>query len=156
MFVVVIKSSHLPAEDGGLGSGNHEHEGVPGQVGGSAPSGGAEGVTKFHTSGGKMKITSDLKVKASKSGKTTVTIKKGSEIEGIYSFAGKGSNKNLVVSGLLAEQYGGKPGEWGHLCGFATVLTVSGELANAELHWFEHDDIGQIGFKVKPRGGDLL
>ncbi len=149
----IIKSSHLPAEDGGPGSGNHEHEGVPGQVGGSAPSGGAEGVTKFPTSGGKMKITSDLKVKASKSGKTTVTIKKGSEIEGIYSFAGKGSDKNLVVSGRLSKQFGGKPGEWGHLCGFATVVAADGSEYRREIHWFEHDDIGQIKFKVKIRQG---
>ena len=138
--------------DGGPGSGNFGHEGVPGQVGGSAPSG-AEGVTKFPTVGGKMQITSDLKVKASKSGKTMVTIPKGGEIEGIYSFAGKGSDKNLVVAGLLSKQFGGKPGEWGHLCGFATVVAADGSEHRIEIHWFEHDDIGQIKFKVKIRQG---
>ncbi len=34
---VIIKLPHPPTEDGGPGSGNHEHQGVPGQVGGSAP-----------------------------------------------------------------------------------------------------------------------
>ena len=37
-----VNGDGLPvAEDGGPGSGNHGHEGVPGQVGGSAPSAGA-------------------------------------------------------------------------------------------------------------------
>lgn len=98
-----------------------------------------------------MKITSDLKVKASKSGKTSVTIKEGQEIEGIYSFAGKGSDKNLVVSGLLASQLGGEPAEWAHLCGFATVTASDGTEHQAEIHWFEHDDVGQVKFKVKKR-----
>ena len=138
--------------DGGPGSGNFGHEGVPGQIGGSAPGGAAGDVTRFETVDGKMKITSDLPVKASKSGKTTVTIKAGQEIDGIYSFAGNGSDKNLVVSGLLAKQYGGKPKEWGHLCGFATVTSDDGTQGRKEIHWFEHEQIGQVGFKVKFRG----
>lgn len=146
-----IRSSET-TEDGGKGSGNHNHKGVPGQKGGSAPSGAASEATKFKTVGGKMKITSDLKVKASKSGKSTVTIKAGNEIDGIYSFAGKGSNKNLVVSGLLSKQFGGEPSEWSHLCGFATVTASNGMEKREEIHWFEHEDIGQIKFKVKKRG----
>ena len=141
------------AEDGGPGSGNHGHQGVPGQIGGSAPSGAASEATKFKTTNGKMEITSDLKVKASKSGKSKVTIKAGQEIEGIYSFAGKGSDQNLVVSGLLAKQLGGKPSEWAHLCGFAAVIEPDGTEAKREIHWFEHDEIGQVKFKVKKRGG---
>lgn len=138
-------------EDGGPGSGNHGHKGVPGQVGGSAPNGAAAEATRFVTKDGIMKVTSDLKIKASKTGKTTVMIKEGSEIGGIYSFAGKGSDKNLVVSGFLSKQYGGKPDEWGHLCGFATVVTGDGTEQRREIHWFEHKDVGQIKFKVKKR-----
>lgn len=137
--------------DGGTGSGNHGHEGVKGQRGGSKTKNSPPEITKFKTSNGSMKITSDLSVKFSKSGKSTVTIKAGEEITGIYSFAGKGSGKNLVVSGLLAKQYGGKPKEWAHLCGFADVITDKGNKYRAEIHWFEHEDVGQIKFKVKAR-----
>ncbi len=151
-FSSTIKSKET-TEDGGPGSGNHGHKGVPGQTGGSAPSGAASEATKFQTKNGKMKITSDLKVKASKSGKTSVTIKEGREIDGIYSFAGKGSDKNLVVSGLLAKQLGGKPDEWAHLCGFATITATDGTESRAEIHWFEHDDVGQVKFKIKKREG---
>ena len=99
-----------------------------------------------------MKITSNLKVKASKSGKSHVTIKEGKEITGIYSFAGKGSDKNLVVSGVLRDQYQTKDAkEWGHLCGFATVVNDKGDEYSAEIHWFEHPDVGQVGWKVKKR-----
>ena len=137
--------------DGGSGSGNHGHEGVKGQRGGSKTKNSPPEITKFKTSNGSMKITSDLSVKFSKSGKSTVTIKAGEEITGIYSFAGKGSGKNLVVSGLLAKQYGGEPKEWAHLCGFADVITDKGNKYRAEIHWFEHEDVGQIKFKVKAR-----
>lgn len=137
--------------DGGSGSGNHGHEGVKGQRGGSKTKNSPPEITKFKTSNGSMKITSDLSVKFSKSGKSTVTIKAGEEITGIYSFAGKGSGKNLVVSGLLAKQYGGEPKEWAHLCGFADVITDKGNKYCAEIHWFEHEDVGQIKFKVKAR-----
>jgi len=137
--------------DGGSGSGNHGHRGVKGQRGGSAAKSSHPKVTKFTTQNGRMKITSDLKVKASKSGKVSVTIKAGQEIEGIYSFAGKGSNANLVVSGTLSKQYGGKPKDWSHLCGYATVVNSNGSQERAEIHWFEHETVGQINFKVKKR-----
>ena len=142
--------------DGNQNSGNHGHKGVQGQVGGSAPSSGGEELTRFSTSGDRMKISSDLAVKASKSGKTMFTIKAGREIERIYSFAGKGSDQNLVVSGLLAKRLGGDPNDWSHKAGFALTTDTSGKETEREIHWFEHDEIGQTGFKVKfrnPGGG---
>lgn len=147
----IVKSKNT-SDEGNSNSGNHGHKGVPGQIGGSAPSGAASEATRFETKDGKMKITSDLKVKASKSGKSQVTIKEGKEITGIYSFAGKGSDKNLVVSGVLRDQYQTKDAkEWGHLCGFATVVNDKGDEYGAEIHWFEHPDVGQVGWKVKKR-----
>ena len=99
-----------------------------------------------------MEISSDLSLKYGKKGKATATIKQGSKIEGIYSFAGKGSTENLVVSGLLAQQYGGEAKDWSHKCGFAPIICPNGEEMDAqEIHWFEHDDVGQIKFKVKYR-----
>ena len=147
-----IVKSQTTKDEGNSNSGNHGHKGVPGQIGGSAPSGAASEATRFKTEGGKMKVTSDLKIKASKSGKSQVTIKEGGEITGIYSFAGKGSDKNLVVSGVLRDQYQTKDAkEWGHLCGFATVVNDKGDEYGAEIHWFEHPDVGQVGWKVKKR-----
>lgn len=127
------------------------HEGVKGQLGGSKKRGVPDGVTKFETKNGKMKITSDLSVKASKSGKTSVTIKAGTDITGVYVFAGKGARKPLNVATNIASQYGGKPKDWMHSCGFADVVTADGETHSAEIHWFENDDVGQIKFKVKKR-----
>lgn len=147
---VIIKSKKT-SKDGGPGSGNFNHKGVQGQVGGSASTGAASEATKFVTKNGTMEISSDLSIKASKSGKTTVTIKNGGKIEGIYSFAGKGSDNNLVQSGTIAKQYGGEAKDWSHKCGFAKVVDASGTERDAEIHWFENDDVGQIKFKVKPR-----
>lgn len=150
----IIKSQETTDEnaDGGSGSGNFGHKGVKGQTGGSAPSGSASEATKFKTSGTSMEISSDLSLKYGKKGKETATIKQGRKIEGIYSFAGKGSSENLVVSGLLSQQFGGKPQDWSHKCGFAPIVCPNGEeIERAEIHWFEHDDVGQIKFKVKYR-----
>lgn len=138
--------------DGGKGSGNFGHKGVPGQVGGSAPEGTGISITKFKTSGRVMDITSDLEVKASKSGKTTVTIKGGEKIDMIYTFAGKGSNKELRVANDLARQTNSNPKDWSHKSGFGNVVTAKGKVERAEIHWFENDKVGQIKFKVKKRG----
>lgn len=138
--------------DGGKGSGNFGHKGVPGQVGGSAPEGTGISITKFRTSGRVMDITSDLEVKASKSGKTTVTIKGGEKIDKIYTFAGKGSNKELRVANDLARQTNTDPKDWSHKSGFGNVVTAKGKVERAEIHWFENDKVGQIKFKVKKRG----
>jgi len=56
-------------EDGGPDSGNHNHEGVPGQVGGSAPNGGENNLGS-KTSG---EVTSELK-KCGKGSKVTVSV----------------------------------------------------------------------------------
>lgn len=141
-------------EDGGPGSGYPDHESIKGQLGGSAPKGAPEGITKYKTENRVMKVTSDLPVAVGKKGKTTVTIKAGEEINGIYSFAGKGSDTNLVVAGFIAKQYGGNPSDWGHLCGFSKVTDANGVKRDAEIHWFEHEEIGQIKFKVKERNAE--
>ncbi len=138
-------------EDGGEGSGNWNHKGVEGQRGGSAPKGSSVAITNYKTRDGKIEVTSDLAVKASKSGKSSVKIKAGQSISDIYTFAGSGSDQNLVMAGTLAKQYGGKPNEWSHKCGFATVEDDEGNSSNAEIHWFENPEVGQIKFKVKKR-----
>ena len=149
-FYDKLKSVLKQHTDGGKGSGNHGHEGVQGQIGGSAPNG-SSNVTRFETKNGTMKITSDLEVKFGKKSRIPVKIKSGSEITDIKSFAGKGSDKPLVKAGTIAKQHGGKPQDWSHKCGFSTVVWTDGKDRDAEIHWFENDNVGQVGFKVKPR-----
>ena len=110
-----------------------------------------KGVHKFKTVGNRMKITYDVEVKASKSGKVTFLIKADSDIEEIKTFAGKGSKNPLVMAGSLAKQYGGKPKDWSHKTGFAQVVGQNGKTSKREIHWFENDDVGQVGFKIKFR-----
>lgn len=51
-----------PNNDGGPGSGNHGHEGVPGQVGGSAPStSGPISKSSFQNGSGHFEVTGDVK-----------------------------------------------------------------------------------------------
>ena len=140
--------------DGGPGSGNFNHSGRPGEVGGSGDGGGGNNdITHFSTTGDRMRVTHDFYVKASKSGKTKFTIKAGREIERISCFAGKGSSDNLVVSGRLAKQHGGKARDWSHKLGFALTVDNHGKESMREIHWFEHETIGQLGWKVKFRNG---
>lgn len=139
-----IKSKTTTAEDGGEGSGNHGHKGVPGQVGGSAPKG-ASGVTRFPRKGSKMSITSDVKMKF---GDSDATIKAGTAVEKTAVFAGGGSKTPLRVASNLVKQYGGDAKNWKHTRGEATV-EISGEQFRAELHWFENRTVGQVGIKVK-------
>lgn len=131
--------------DGGPGSGNFWHKGVPGQVGGSAPSGNAGNVTKFQRKGGKMEITSDVKVKADG---RNVTLKAGTDVTKIVDFAGAGKKKPVGVEPHLISQYGGTKGSWKHTRGEAEVLD-NGKSVKAELHWFESKDVGQVNLKVK-------
>lgn len=54
-------TDNTPNEDGGPGSGNHGHEGVPGQVGGSAPSGDAKmSKDSFQKGKGDFELTGDV------------------------------------------------------------------------------------------------
>lgn len=146
----IIKSQEQNQSDGGEGSGNFGHGGVKGQQGGSAPSN-VPTPAKFKTVNGVMDITSDLEVKASKSGKVRAFIREGGKITNISSFAGEGSSENLVMSGSLANSYKGtKPEEWSHKTGDSEV-EIDGKTYPAEIHWFEHDEVGQVSFKLKKR-----
>jgi hypothetical protein len=50
----------------------------------------------------------------------------------------------------LTRLYG--PGRWRKLKGIALVrLPDTGEVFNAEIHWYEAPHIGQVDFKIKRR-----
>lgn len=141
----IINSTNQQYEGGGPGSGNHEHEGVPGQVGGSAPKG-EVGRSKFKRKGGTMDVTSDLKVKLNTG---TCTVKAGTTITNVTDFAGKGFDRQVDVEAYLIDQVGGKTGEWTKAKGNGRVVLPNGKEREAELHWFEHPEEGQARMKVK-------
>lgn len=77
-----------------------------------------------------------------------VKVTEGSKITKVFTFAGKGAKKPLRVAEALAEQYGVDAERWTHKRGDGYV-DVDGKSKHAELHWFEHPDVGRIKMKVK-------
>jgi hypothetical protein len=51
--------------------------------------------------------------------------------------------------GRLVEQYGGKAKSWLKRSGDANVVTTSGSVRRAEVHWYEAHGVGKVEFKVK-------
>lgn len=78
----------------------------------------------------------------------TARLAEGTKITKIYVFAGKGAKKPVRVAELLARQYHVSPEEWQHTRGDGYV-DVDGVIRHAELHWFEHPDVGRVKMKVK-------
>ena len=72
----------------------------------------------------------------------------GTEITKIVVFAGKGTKKVLKIAEVLEKRYNTPPGGWMHTRGEGFV-DVDGTPQRAELHWFEHDEIGRVLMKVK-------
>lgn len=143
--------------DGGEGSGNFGHEGRPGQIGGSGEGGesevessetnkGLDKPLKLKIDNGRIKVTGNVKVKVINEGEYYIT--KGTEITRLYVFAGKGSRKKLRVSKYLSEQYGGEEEDWQHTRGRGFV-DYKDKSREADLHWFNNDEIGTVGMKVK-------
>lgn len=76
----------------------------------------------------------------------------GTKIQNSEVFAGKGTRHPLhdgVAEGLT-EQYGGTPSKWQHAKGIGVLVDQeSGEEFRAEVHWFQEETVGKVGFKVK-------
>lgn len=109
-------------------------------------------VHKLNIVDGKTWAHDDIDVKASKSGKTRVTIKSGTKIDGIKPFAGMGAERALDVAGQMAEKHGGKRNDWSHYLGFADVEYDDGKVEHQEIHWFGNNANGDhTEFKVKWR-----
>ena len=74
----------------------------------------------------------------------------GSEVRNVEVFAGKGVRKKLnpLVARGLSEQIGGRPRDWKHVKGFAS-LVYNGKVSEAEVHWFEAAGQPKVKFKVK-------
>ena len=48
----------------------------------------------------------------------------------------------------LTRRYG--RGNWRKRKGLATIRLRSGEIVDAEIHWYEATDVGRFEFKIKP------
>jgi hypothetical protein len=57
------------------------------------------------------------------------------------------AGKNLKERDRLVEDYGN--GRWRKVKGIGLVRSVSGELYQAQLHWFEAHGLGRFEMKVK-------
>lgn len=76
----------------------------------------------------------------------------GTRIQNSEVFAGKGTRHPLhegVAEGLT-EQYGGTVSKWQHAKGFGVLVDPdTREERQAEVHWFQEETVGKVGFKVK-------
>ena len=66
------------------------------------------------------------------------------DIKGIETIAAGSGIREL---GRLRKRYG--KGRWRKRKGFAEIRLVSGEIAQAELHWYEATGIGRRELKIK-------
>lgn len=68
-------------------------------------------------------------------------------------FAGVSGKKPVEKEPELLTQYpNSKAGNWRHPLGQGKVRRKDGTIQDAEIHRFESDDVGQVGWKVKRFG----
>ncbi|MCP4066047.1 MAG: hypothetical protein GY740_22760 [Gammaproteobacteria bacterium] len=70
----------------------------------------------------------------------------GSKVTNIRKIA---DGRGIREVGRLVEQYGGKAKNWLKRSGDADVVTTSGNVRRAEVHWYEAHGVGKVEFKVK-------
>ncbi|MFT6254611.1 MAG: RHS repeat-associated protein [Granulosicoccus sp.] len=70
----------------------------------------------------------------------------GSKVMNIRKIA---DGRGIREVGRLVEQYGGKAKSWLKRSGDANVVTTSGSVRRAEVHWYEAHGVGKVEFKVK-------
>lgn len=102
--------------------------------------------THFANSGGKVTITESTKVKVGDKGRTRVPPQ---TLRNVEAFAGVGCKKPLEKEKEIMAVFGGKSGEWKHYKGIGIYESKNGKMKEVEIHWFEHETIGQIGWKIK-------
>ena len=68
-------------------------------------------------------------------------ITEGAKIDGVETFAGKGSKNELRVKNFLKENYGGNSEAWQHSKARSYIDTPEGS-KKAVIHWFYEESIG--------------
>lgn len=71
------------------------------------------------------------------------------KIKHLTVFAGKGAKDKLGVAKYVVEQFGGKAEDWKHVKGMGMVKGRDGKEVEADIHWYENENIGQAGWKIK-------
>ena len=77
------------------------------------------------------------------------------KIEHLTAFAGKGTESKLGVAESIARQFGGKPEDWKHVKGIGKVKGRDGVVEEADIHWFENENVGQAGWKIKQKRSEM-
>lgn len=73
---------------------------------------------------------------------------KGSKLQDIEVFAGKGSKKEFRQAEKYAQRYGGNATDWQHAKGKGLLATDEGDV-KAEIHWVQCEGIGKKEMFVK-------
>ena len=107
--------------------------------------------TRFTRNEDTMEITKNTRIKIGSTQNRTIMVK--GTLTGIEDFAGVEGKKPVEKEPELLAQYpNSKKGSWRHTLGYGQVQRKDGKLQEAEIHWFESDDVGQVGWKVKRFG----
>ena len=73
---------------------------------------------------------------------------KGSKLQDVEVFAGKGSKKEFRQAEKYAQRYGGNASDWQHAKGKGLLETDEGDV-KAEIHWVQCEGIGKKEMFVK-------
>lgn len=73
---------------------------------------------------------------------------KGSKLQDVTVFAGKGSKTEFRKAEKYAERYGGNAADWQHVKGIGLLETEDGEIL-ANIHWVQCEGIGKKEMFVK-------
>lgn len=136
------ESKHQRRDDGkfGTGAGNVKKSLTAGENGGKLQSSEIKSNKDFSSG--------DFKGRVWVEGKGYFRLAKGTKVIKVVPFAGKGTKKALRVAKSLSERFGGDADGWQHARGEGTV-DFEGNDCRAELHWFQHENVGRIKMKVK-------
>ena len=131
-------------ESGGAGSSSEE-------TANASPAKKPPKPTKFSRNGDTIDVTKDTHIKIGSTQNRTVMV--AGSITGVEDFAGVSGKKPVEKEPELLAQYpNSTKGSWKHSLGFGKVRRKDGTVQDAEIHWFESDDVGQVGWKVKRFG----
>lgn len=103
-------------------------------------------VTHFNHDEDTMEITSPVKVQDVTGNEFEIV---PGSIEHLTVFAANGVGRGLDAADGLADQVGGSPESWKHCKGIAKVVGIDGTEREADIHWFESKECGQLEWKIK-------
>ena len=74
-----------------------------------------------------------------------------------HTMAGKGCRTGRKIDDIdrLVDDYGCDAGGWRKEKARYQVYDEYGEIRKVELHWYQHEDIGKVEYKVKVKKGDI-